>query len=195
MALQTRFNSYMASAWAGMWYDISDTEAYGRTCEMSAIPFGVAVVRGTNDNQCRLPDHGGYLETLDPAKAATDPAVNLFEGITMYHAANARAAGVQMKAPIADDEFAFLAETETASVMTHGRIYAVTRTDVVKGGPVFFRHTLTDNAAASQTETLGELLGDDAGGNATQIAGAVWVHTAAANELSIVQLTGAQQVV
>lgn len=193
MALQTRFNSNMASAFAGMWYDISDTEAYGRSAEFSAIPFGVAVVKGTNDNQVRLPDDGGYLATLDPLKVATDPAVNTFEGISMYHAPNARCAGEQLKCPIGDDEFAFLAETETVSVATHGRFYVVTKSDVVKGGPVFFRHTLTDAAAVPQLECLGELRGDDDGGNATEIVGARWVHTAAAGEMSIVQLTGAVQ--
>jgi len=191
--LQTTFNEYMASAFPGQWYDISDTEAYGRTVEGSSIPFGVAVVSGTNDNQVRLPDHDGYLETVDPAVLPTDPAENRFLGITMYHAPNARCEGEALAKPIGDGDKGYLAKTETASVATAGRGYVIAETVVKKGDPVFFRHTLTDATAVPQTECLGMLRNDDDGGNATQIMGARFVTSSLAGELAVVQLSGAAE--
>lgn len=192
--LQNTFNEYMASAFPGQWYDISDTEAYGRTVEGSSIPFGVAVVSGTNDNQVRLPDHGGYLESIDPEILATDPAENRFLGITMYHAPNARGSdSAPLAKPIGDGDKGYLAVTETASVATAGRGYVIPETDVKKGDPVFFRHTLTDAAAVPQTECLGMLRNDDDGGNATQILGARFATSSLAGELTVVQLSGAAE--
>ena len=191
--LQNQFNQNMASAFKGQWYDISDTEAVGRSVQYSSIPFGVAVVQGTNDNQCRLPDHGGYFATLDAAKVATVPARDRFIGLVMYHAANARCPGANLVLPVGDDDCGYLAETETASIATEGRIYCQTEVDVAQGDPVYFRHTLADNAAAPQTQQLGALRNDDDGGNAELIKGAIWMYSQEAGGLGVVNLSASTE--
>ena len=193
MALQTTFDENMGSAFCGQWYDISDLDAVSRSVEISSIPFGVAVVMGSNDNQVRLPDHGGYFATLDALDVATVPAVNKFAGLTVYHSPNPRCDEAALALPVGSGDLGYLGETETASVATHGRVYVTAETDVIMGDPVFFRHTLADNAAVPQTEQLGALRNDADGALATRIAGAEFMHSALAGELTIVKLTGATQ--
>ena len=192
MTLQTSVEIYQGAGFRGQWYDISDTEVVSLTAEGSHIPFGVAVVLGGHDNQCRLPDHGGYLATVG-GPAATDPDVNKFAGLAMYHTTTPTDNDEQLSLPIGDGDRGFLREKEVASCATHGRFYVVAETDVAKGDPVFFRHTLADNAASPQTQQLGMLRNDDDGGTAIQIAGAEFMHSSIAGELTIVKLTGAVQ--
>ncbi len=192
MALQTTFDENMGSAFCGQWYDISDLDAVSRTCEESAVPFGVAVVMGTNDNQVRLPDDGGYFASIG-GLAATVPAVNKFVGISIYHAPNAACDEAPLALPVGNGDIGYLRDTETASLATHGRIYVVSETDVSIGDPVFFRHTLADNAAVPHTQQLGALRNDADGATARQIVGAEFMHSSLAGELTIVKLTGAVQ--
>lgn len=187
MALQTQFTENMRSAFPGQWYDISDTEAVSRSAELTAIPFGVAVVNGTHDNQVRLPDDGDYFSSVISGAIETVADENVFVGISMYHTPAPDCAAPALVRPIGNGDKGYLKITETVSCATQGRIYVVCETDVKIGDDVFFRHTLADAAANPQPEQLGALSNVDSG-ETTTIKGAQWMSTSAAGELAIVKL-------
>lgn len=180
MSLQTSVSSVMSAAFVGQLYDLTDSEGLGRTAEGSAIAFGIAVVQGTHDNQCRVPDHGDVL-----GLGATTDADNVFLGVSIYEA---RKFNTVLTLPLGE-QHGYIEQTDTVSINRHARIWVRPETAVAPNAPVFFRHTLTDPAADPQTEQLGAFRVDDDGGNANEVAGARFLYTSAAGELNVLDLS------
>lgn len=184
-ALQTTFTADVLPAFPGQWADIMDTEAVSRIAEHSALPFGIAVVRGSKDHLVRLPDAGDVL-----GHGATTEADNAFMGIVMYHAGNPAALGDPLTKPTGDGDKSYIARTESASLQREGRVWVVAEVAVKQNDPVFYRVTLTDPAASPQTEQLGMLTNTADAGNCIEIPGCKWVDTKAAGELSKIDFSG-----
>lgn len=117
------------------------------------LPFGLAVVQGTADNQVKL-------ATATGAK---------FRGITVRNlsVANDTTTGL-----------AAYAETEAVTYRNFGSIVVVAEVAVTRDDPVFFRHT----AGAGGT-VIGSLRNDADTATADQITGAYFAESAAIGDL------------
>ena len=184
-ALQTSISSVMAAGFPGMWYDISDTDAIGRTVEGTIMAFGIAAVQGTHNNQCRVPDSGDVLKL-----GATTEEDNPFAGLVMAHAAISRTNISTPSFPLSDSR-GYLAPQETASLARHGRFWIISETDAKKFAPIFYRTELNDPDADDQEEQLGGWRADDDGGKAIELSTARYLYAAEAGKLAVVELTGA----
>jgi len=189
MALQTSIQKEMAPAFPGQWYDIADTEAVSRIVTDSALAFGVvALMSEQNDSfACRLPDHGGYIA----GSTATTDADNLSIGIVMAHATVNRVGLRSLEKPLAGGDSGFLQVGESASLATHGRIWVPTEGATTAGQKVYYRHTLTNNAADPQDERLG-ICSDTASIAHAELYGAKWLYSKADGEMNVVILNGSQ---
>ena len=161
MAVQTTFNNEHGVAFPGMKADAGfDRVRSALNEEAVAIPFGLLVVQGTEDEEALLYDAAG----LDPL------------GIVIHtHAFNNQA--------LSNDDG--VAAGEPMGVLTRGSIRTLVETGdtgVVAGGSVYARHT------AGVGEQLGSLRSDSDGGDATLIPGLVFRSTTAAGDSAIVEV-------
>jgi hypothetical protein len=93
------------------------SNVFSRTVEDTEIDFGLAVVRGTADDQCKLATATG----------------GSFLGITVRTVAGSADSSGVRKYQI----------NESANILDEGLIYAICEDGCTPGDPVYFRHTVT----------------------------------------------------
>ncbi len=101
--------------YAGQRVDLTLFNIDSKAAEGSDIPFGLAVVAGTSDDQCALPSAAGQR----------------FLGISEY-----TSAGVVNN----DDEHLY-EENREVNIVTFGKIYVEAEVTVTTGDQVYYRHT------------------------------------------------------
>lgn len=115
MSVQTSYELEHAEGFVGQFADLQLTNVFSRSVETAEIDFGLAVVRGTADDQCILPSATGQS----------------FLGITARTiAGTADTAGDRKYQP-----------NESANILDEGVIYAICEDGCTQGDPVYFRHT------------------------------------------------------
>lgn len=159
MPVQTTYTAEHDPAYEGQRVDLQVTNINSKTVETSAgIPFGRAVVRGTNDDGCVLPSATGQT----------------FVGITeMTSAGNEDGSSLHQ-----------YEEYREANVIDFGGVWCYTEQSVVPGDAVYFRHT----AGASPIDVVGRFRKDASGGDADLIQGAQWETTTAAGGIGKIKL-------
>lgn len=128
--------------------------------EASAIPFGVALVRGTSGDKAKLP--------ASPADALKVIGIAL----STYWQDNRGLNDSDGVAP-----------ADVLNVIEEGSVWAVPEQDVAKGEPVFMRV-----AAKGPLAQLGSLRKDADDGTAVRLRGAYWDSAAANGTLALVRL-------
>ena len=114
MPIQTVYPGDMSAGFEGQIADINPSEIISKVAEGN-INFGLAVVRGTSDQQGILPSATG----------------DEFIGVSAYTLAAYASA---------DDE-SKIEDEKIANLLRRGYIWVKTEQAVVPGNPVFFRHT------------------------------------------------------
>lgn len=115
MGVQDSYDSVHAEGFVGQFADLQLTNVFSRSVETAEIDFGLAVVRGTADDQCILPSTTGQF----------------FLGITARTiAGTADTAGDRKYQP-----------NESANILDEGVIYAICEDGCTPGDVVYFRHT------------------------------------------------------
>lgn len=115
MSVQTAYNLKHAEGFVGQMADLQLTNVISRTVEASAIDFGLAVVRGTTDTECKLATATG----------------GSFLGLTVRTVAGTADTAGDRKYQI----------DESANILDEGVIYAICEDGCTQGDPVYFRHT------------------------------------------------------
>ena len=114
MSVQTAYDFKHAEGFVGQMADLQLTNVLSKTVEASEIDFGLAVVRGTTDTECKLATATG----------------GSFLGLTVRTVAGtADATGVR-KYQI----------DESANILDEGVIYAICEDGCTQGDPVSFRY-------------------------------------------------------
>lgn len=113
--VQTSYSAEHEKGVAGQRADLGLVDIQSKVAEGSDINFGLAVVRGTADNQAKLPSATGQA----------------FLGITEYTTAWAADAS----------DIHLYQENREMNVFDFGRIYAICEDGCSPGDDVFFRHT------------------------------------------------------
>ena len=112
--VQTSYELEHIDGFVGQFADLQLTNVFSRTVETAEIDFGLAVVRGTADDQCILPSATGQF----------------FLGITARTiAGTADTAGDRKYQP-----------EESANILDEGVIYAICEDGCIPGNPVSFRY-------------------------------------------------------
>lgn len=115
MGVQTSYENEHAEGFVGQYADLQLSNVFSRTIEDAEVDFGLAVVRGTADDQAILP-------------SATGGSLLGITGRTIAGTANT--AG--------DRKYQV---GESANILDEGVIYAICEDGCTQGDPVFFRHT------------------------------------------------------
>lgn len=156
--IQTSYSAAHDPGFEGQRVDLQLTNIDSKTCEDGNIAFGRAVVRGTGDDQAKLPTATGQA----------------FLGITEYTSAgNETSSGLHL-----------YEQYKEANILNFGQIYAYTEESVVPGNAVYFRHT----ADTAPLDVVGRFRKDASGGDADLITGATWETTTAAGGIGIINL-------
>jgi len=158
--VQTAYEAEHAPAYEGQRSSLVLTNIISKVAEGSAIAFGRAVVRGTEDNQAQLPSATGED----------------FMGVTEMTTAWSEGA----------DDLHQYDENREMNIIDFGDVWVYTEEAVVPGDDVFFRHT----ADTAPLDVIGRFRKDNSGGDADQIPGATFETTAGAGELAKIHLTG-----
>jgi len=154
----TDYSAKHAVAVEGQRANLGLTNITSKVAEDSDIAFGRAVVRGTADNQAKLPGASGQS----------------FLGVTeMTSAWAANASDVHL-----------YAENREMNIIDFGEIWVYTEQSVVPGDSVFFRHT----ADTAPLDVVGRFRKDLSGGDADQIIGASFETTTAAGGLAKIKI-------
>lgn len=163
MALQTTYPAAFALGFEGQLADGgSDRHSETRVNTTVEMSFGRAVVRhASNDNEVEVPSTGN---------------VN-FEGIT--HHTHAVELG-----SIVGTATEGIPEDKPANILRKGRIVVLVEEAVTPADSVFFRH----NAPGALPEALGRFRTDADAGDATAVASARFVTSAAAGELAVLEI-------
>ena len=115
MGVQDSYEFVHNEGFVGQFADLQVTNVFSRSVETAEIDFGLAVVRGTAEDQCILPSATGQS----------------FLGITARTiAGTASTAGDRKYQP-----------NESANILDEGVIYAICEDGCTQGDPVYFRHT------------------------------------------------------
>lgn len=163
MSVQTTYESNISAAYEGQLANLEqNNNVISKYCEGSAIDYGRAIVRGTEDEQVVLPSATGQK----------------FMGITVY----------TTEGVIEPDDERTYKQYNAAGILREGLIWGYTEQSVVPGDPVFFRHT----ADAAPLDVIGRFRKDLDTDKADQIEGATFESTATAGELVLIRLTGQQ---
>lgn len=141
-------------AFEGMKVALGLVNIDSKTLESVSTAFGLAVVEGTDWDQAKVPSS----------------AVDKFIGVSLY-----TTAGV-----VKVDGFHGYHQKHEMDILTFGKIWVRTEAAVVKGDPVFFRHTATGE------EVLGAFRNDDDSGDCIVVQGATFERPAEAGELSVI---------
>jgi len=117
MSVQTSYELEHIEGFVGQFADLQLTNVFSRSAEATVIDFGLAVVRGTADDQCILATATG----------------GSFLGITTRTVAGTADTAGDRKYQI----------NESVNILDEGVIYAICEDGCVPGDDVFFRHTVT----------------------------------------------------
>jgi len=136
MPVQTTYTAEHAEGFVGQYADLQLSNVFSRSVEASEIDFGLAVVRGTAEDQCKL-------------ATATGGSFLGLTGRTI--AGSADTAGVR-KYQIG----------ESANILDEGVIYAICEDGCTQGDPVSFRYVagtgqlggLVTTPVASETDVI-----------------------------------------
>ena len=158
MPVQNTYEADRPAGFEGQRANLGLTNITSRVAEDSDIPFGRAVVRGTADNQAKLPTAGGQG----------------LVGVT------------EMTTAWAEDpnNLHLYTENREMNIIDFGEIWVYSEQAVVPGDAVFFRHTV-DTAPLN---VLGRFRKDSSGGDADEVVGAAFISTAGAGELAKIKL-------
>ena len=115
MSIQTAYVNEHIEGFVGQYADLQLTNVISRSVETAEVDFGLAVVRGTADDQCILPSATGQS----------------FVGITARTIAGTADTAGDRKYQVG----------ETANLLDEGVIYAICEDGCIPGDDVFFRHT------------------------------------------------------
>lgn len=138
--------------------DLSLINIVSKTAEDSDVPFGRAVVRGTGDDQGKLPTAGGQA----------------FVGVTEHTSAGSEnATGLHQ-----------YEQYREMNVIDFGELWVYTEQSVVPGDAVYFRHT----ADTAPLDIVGRFRKDASGGDADLIQGAAFETTTAAGGIAKIKL-------
>lgn len=171
MPTQLTYEQEIGKAYEGTPYELfTNLDVHSLSVETGTVRYGSAVSLATGSG--------------DPEKQCIEPdASNLvFRGIVIReHILEPK--NTALASPSGDGELTYLAATETASVATKGRIWVKVETDTTAGDAVYFRHA---NGATSTP-----LGGFDNGASVdhTLIAGAMFITSATAGNLAVVELS------
>jgi hypothetical protein len=159
--MQTTYSTDPAVGYAGLEVDTEPSrKLHAINEEVAAIPFGVALVRGTDGDKAKLP------------AAAGDALKLLGIALSTYWQDNRSLSGS-----------AGVAAGDVCTVIEEGAVWALPEQDVVKGDPVFMR--ITANGGNTQ---LGALRKDVDSGNAVRLRNAYWDSVATAGSPAKVRL-------
>ena len=114
MAVQTGYDFKHAEGFVGQFGDLQLTNVISRTAEASVIDFGLAVVRGTTDAECKLATAIG----------------GSFLGLTVRTVAGTADGAGDRKYQI----------DESVNILDEGSIFAICEDGCVQGNPVSFRY-------------------------------------------------------
>lgn len=158
MPVQTAYTAEQIAGTEGQKLDLGLTNITSKVAEDGDIPFGRSVVRGTADNQAKLPTTTGQafmgITQMTTAWAETNSGLHVYE---QYREMN---------------------------IIDFGQIYVYTEQSVVPGDAVYFRHT----ADTAPLDVVGRFRKDASGGDADLITGASFESTTAAGGIAIVNL-------
>lgn len=158
MPVQTTYSATMNAAFEGQRATLELTNVMSKVAEGGDIPFGRAVVRGTGDDQAKLPTATGQL----------------FVGITEMTTAWAEnGSGLHL-----------YEQYREMNIIDFGSVWVYTEQAVQPGDPVYFRHT----AAAAPLDVVGRFRKDASGGDADLIQGATFETTTAAGGIAQIKL-------
>jgi len=150
MSVQTAYDFKHGEGFVGQMADLQLTNVISRTVEASAIDFGLAVVRGTTDTECKLATATG----------------GSFLGLTVRTIAGTADTVGDRKYQI----------DESANILDEGVIYAICEDGCTQGDPVSFRYVagtgqlggLVTTPVASETDVIPNAVWDT-----TTTAGAI----------------------
>ena len=156
--VQTTYEAEHAAAFEGQRANLGLTNITSKVAQDGDIPFGRAVVRGTADNQAKLPTTGSqaFMGITEMTTAWAENASNLH----LYE------------------------QYREMNIIDFGEIWVYTEQSVVPGDAVYFRHT----AAGSPLDVVGRFRKDSSGGDADLITGASFETTTAAGGIAKVNL-------
>lgn len=158
MPVQTAYEAEHGAAYEGQRVDLGLINITSKVAQAGDIPFGRAVVRGTADNQAKLPTAGsqGFLGITEMTTAWSENASNLHL-YSQYHEMN---------------------------IVDFGEVWVYTEQSVVPGDAVYFRHT----ADTAPLDITGRFRKDASGADAELITGASFESTTAAGGIAKVKL-------
>lgn len=158
MPVQTTYTAEHNAAFEGQRATLELTNVMSKVAEDGDIPFGRAVVRGTADNQAKLPTATGQslmgITEMTTAWSETSSDLHLYE---QYREMN---------------------------IIDFGSVWVYTEQSVVPGDAVYFRHT----AEASPLNIVGRFRKDSSSSNADLIQGAAFETTTAAGGIAKIKL-------
>lgn len=136
MSVQTAYELEHAEGFVGQYADLQLSNVFSRSVEATEIDFGLAVVRGTADDQCKLATATG----------------GSFLGLTGRTIAGTADTAGDRKYQIG----------ESANILDEGVIYAICEDGCVPGNPVSFRYVagtgqlggLVTTPVASKTDVI-----------------------------------------
>lgn len=158
MPVQSSYEAEHSAAFEGQRANLGLTNISSKVAQDGDIPFGRAVVRGTADNQAKLPTAGSQA----------------FMGITEMTTAWSENAS----------NFHLYEQYREMNIIDFGLVWVYTEQSVVPGNAVYFRHT----AAGSPLDVVGRFRKDASGGDADLIVGASFESTTAAGGIALVNL-------
>ena len=156
--VQTTYEAEHDPAFEGQRANLGLINITSKVAEAGDIPFGRAVVRGTADNQAKLPTTGSQA----------------FMGITEMTTAWAENAS----------DLHLYEQYREMNIIDFGEVWVYTEQSVVPGDAVYFRHT----ADTAPLDVVGRFRKDSSGGNADLITGASFETTTAAGGIAKVNL-------
>lgn len=156
--VQTTYEAEHAPAFEGQRANLGLINITSKVAQDGDIPFGRAVVRGTADNQAKLPTTGSQA----------------FMGITEMTTAWAENAS----------DLHLYEQYREMNIIDFGEVWVYTEQSVVPGDAVYFRHT----ADTAPLNVVGRFRKDASGADADLIVGASFETTTAAGGIAKVNL-------
>jgi len=156
--VQTSYAAEHAAAFEGQRADLGLINISSKVAQDGDIPFGRAVVRGTADNQAKLPTAGSqaFMGITEMTTAWAENASNLH----LYE------------------------RYREMNIIDFGMVWVYTEQSVVPGDAVYFRHT----ADTAPLDIVGRFRKDASGADADLITGASFETTTAAGGIALVNL-------
>lgn len=158
MPVQTAYEAEHEAAYEGQRANLGLINIISKVAQAGDVPFGRAVVRGTADNQAKLPTAAsqGFLGITEKTSAWAENASDLH----LY------------------------AQYREMNIINFGELWVYTEQAVVPGDSVYFRHT----ADTAPLDIVGRFRKDASGADAELITGASFETTTAAGGIAKINL-------